>query len=210
MKEYNKASIKNVNDKTVEGLQRLYVILIALALTTGVKVLLESIGVIDNNISVINKLIQFNAIILFVAFLLTLIVFYHGMNRHLEETFLLTDDIVNQRETLMIDMVVFIIESGLLVTMAYGITKPLLFFYAWSALLLIDIIWTLVVWRIHKKENPMWAINNAIFLIIAWASFMCFELIVWFIACIEILRNIVDYIINWRFYFPKVTIEEKV
>ena len=200
-RKYSENDVREINKRTVEGLQRLYAIVVALALTTGIRVLLESTGIIKDVNQDIN---QSESIFLFIAFLITLIVFYHGMNRHLEDTFLINNKYERRREGLPIDILVFIIEGGLFVTMAFAITDPKLFFYSWSLLLAIDIVWSILVYLIQNSERPLWALNNFIFLIAAWISwFYIRQGDVIAIAVIQILRNITDYSMYWWFYFPE-------
>jgi hypothetical protein len=101
--------------------------------------------------------------------------------------------------------------------MGRKLDQPIVFLELWTALLTIDIIWTLIVLRVQRGTRPTWALNNSIWLCIAWAVWMGspwvlmkmgvslpgqIPFMVWLIALIEIGRSVTDYKLNWAFYFP--------
>ena len=198
-------SIRLASDRTVDSLQRVYAIVIALALTIAVKLLIESVGIIPHEgVSKPNSN-SLPTILLFVAFLSTLIVFYHGMNRHLDDTFVIGTKVDPRRLPLLVDIVVFLLEGGLLVVMASTINNPKVFLVAWSILLCVDIVWGLFVYFSLKRKAPIkWVFNNLLFLIFAWFFWrVVFPQNAILIAVIEILRSGIDYKLNWNFYFPR-------
>ncbi len=203
--------IKQASDRTVDSLQRVYAIVIALALTTAVKLLIESIGITPHEGMSKAASNSLPTIFLFVAFLSTLIVFYHGMNRHLDDTFIIGVKVNPHRLLLLVDIVVFLFEGGLLVVMASTINNPKAFLFAWSVLLCVDIVWGLIVYFTLKRQALMdkWILNNFCFLILAWLFWsLVFPQKTISIAVIEIVRSLIDYWLNWDFYFPKGTLEE--
>lgn len=199
--------VKKADERTVDTLQRFYAIVIGLALTTGVKVLIESIGIVSGDVAQNTALntTKPTVIFVFMAFLFTIIVFYHGMNRHLDETYILGKEPDQRRLPMLIDIFVFVFESGLLFVMASTINKPRTFLIFWSALLMLDIVWTFTVCLIQRRK-PIWIWNNLVFLVIAWICWkgllpqnaVC-------IAIVEAARSVTDYYINWDLYFPNET-----
>jgi hypothetical protein len=194
--------VEKANIRTVDALQRAYAIVIVLALTTGVKLLIEVTGFSQSTGGAHPAVLP--TVLLFIAFVLTLVVFYHGMNRHLDDTFVTGTKKIQRPLLLLIDIFVFLVEAALLVVMANSISNPSAFLYSWSALLAVDILWGLFVYLFVRRVPPAkWVANNAFFLVIAWILWLFFfpqNAIL--IAVVEIARNVVDYQLNWRFYFP--------
>jgi len=203
----NQEHAKRVDGRIVDTLQRLYAIVIALALATGVRILIESIGILPGGALPLGQGIvgpKLVVSLIFVAFLSTVIAFYHGMNRHLDETYIFGDNIDHRRITLMIDIVVFVVEAGLLFVMASTINQPGIFLASWSILLGVDIVWSVVVFLSQRTEKPLWAANNAVWLVVAWVCWQgLFPQNAVCIAIVELLRSAADYRLHWNFYFPK-------
>jgi len=205
MNQVNKpedGDVEKASTRTVDALQRVYAIVIALALTTAVKLLIEILGITQGSGSAGRDVAS--ATLLFIAFLFTLVVFYHGMNRHLDDTFVTGESKLQRPILLLVDIFVFLVEGSLLVVMASTINNPGAFFYAWSVLLVVDILWGLYLYLVIRRVAPSkWILNNTIFLAVAWVLWLLIlPQNVAMIAIVEIMRNIVDYRINWAFYFP--------
>jgi hypothetical protein len=101
--------------------------------------------------------------------------------------------------------------------MGRKLDDPAKFLQLWTALLTVDIVWTVVVWLVQRSTSPIWARNNFAWLSVAWAFWLGspylltnfgiasanhVPIMVWLIASIEIGRSITDYRANWSFYFP--------
>lgn len=106
--------VKKADERTVDTLQRFYAIVIGLALTTGVKVLIESIGIVSGDVAQNTALntTKPTVIFVFMAFLFTIIVFYHGMNRHLDETYILGKEPDQRRLPMLIDILCLFSNRG--------------------------------------------------------------------------------------------------
>ena len=80
----------------------------------------------------------------FATFVVTIVPFYHGMERHLFETHLAKQGINFKRNgipsPLLIYIFVFIIEGVLLIAMARNIDNAFVFIKAWTLLLIVDIV----------------------------------------------------------------------
>lgn len=194
--------IKLANTRTVDSLQRVYAIVIALALTTAVKLLIESVGIVKSASPQVDPV---PTIGMFVAFVSTLVIFYQGMNRHLDDSFII--DVKTDRSSvlLLVDIFVFLVEGSMLVVMASTIADPQAFLKAWSILLAVDIIWGLFLYLFTSRQTPVtWVVTNAAFLGSAWIVWLfIFPKNALWIVVIEILRSVIDYRLNWDFYFPR-------
>jgi hypothetical protein len=198
---------------TVETLQRFYSVIIAIALTGGLAKLITSL---ESSTSIPATV---SLVALSIAFLSTVVPFYHGMERHLYVRHILKPDLGagGKPIPLLVDILAFIVEGGILFAMGRKLDQAIVFLQLWSALLIIGIIWTLIVWRVEKVTNSIWAWNNIIWLCIAWVVWLGspwvlakagvsspdqLPAIVWLIALVEIGRSVTDYIAYWGFYFP--------
>lgn len=198
---------------TVETLQRFYSVIIAIALTDGLKKLITSL---ETDASLL-KVISLAA--LSVALLSTIVAFYHGMERHLYITHILHPELGpgGKPIPLLVDIFAFIVEGGILYAMGGKLDEPIVFLRLWTALLIVDIIWTLIVWRVERGPSPNWALNNFVWLCVAWVVWLGspwvlmktgvslpeqIPVMVWLIALIEIGRSVTDYRAYWALYFP--------
>ena len=205
----DKEEIKKAAEKSIDTLQQFYSTIVALAvgawLSTLIQLLQPAVG--NNDTEHSWKV----AAVISIAFLSTIVPFYHGMNRHLYKSHVQQFDTKAQRHPiwLLIDIFAFILEAGLLFSMGRNVDKPNIFLWLWTSLLTFDIIWSFAIWRIKKSEKPKWALNNLIFLSIAWGfwlglPFLTGSLIikVCLLVVVEVCRSISDYKINWPYYFP--------
>ena len=114
------------------------------------------------------------------------------------------------------DIFSFIFEGSILL-MGSNLNDPETFLRLWSALLLVDMIWSIIVWTIQRGLRPTWVRNNLIWLIAAWSVWGALEWVLAkagikdsdqlaFLSCVfalmEIGRSFTDYALNWDFYFP--------
>jgi hypothetical protein len=197
--------VKLAHTRTVDALQRAYAFLIALALTTAFRLLLEVLGVVAVTSSAsLPRAESVATSVMAVAFLSTLVVFYQGMNRHLDDTFVIAGVDQRHRGLLLLDIFVFLIEGGILVAMANTIDRPGTFLIAWTGLLGLDIVWSLLVYVVTRHSAFNWVVNNTVFIAVAWICWLyVFPGNAAGIAIAETVRSAVDYKINWGSYFPR-------
>ena len=200
--------------RTIATLQHFHSTIIALAITSG----FEKIYALHSVITGLAELVT--PILLLVALISTAIPFYHGMSRHLYESHV-TRSVVGKMGNpppLLLDIVVFIIESGILLLMSRSLEDPLFFLFSWVALLAVDILWSISIWNYHNNSEPVWVKNNLIHVSIAFIVWLFWDLFlsassgnsggfinflqVAFVFILEISRSIFDYKKHWRFYFP--------
>jgi len=210
------ASLKKAKDDAVAAniklLENLYSFLIGFALTQA------TMKLADIWISSANNSVPIGETSLYAFLLLTIVPFYQGMNR-----FLYVTHVVRPLEKpgfksspLLLDIYVFILMGCLFFSMGRFLDDPTTFFYLWSALLVIDIVWCLIVWAVQKGRRPIWAFNNFCWLTLAWLFHLgytnvcstpdcCSSIAEWLPYHFVLFgtgRTIADYIVNWKFYFP--------
>lgn len=198
-------------EASIRTLENFYSFLISFALTQGTLQLLMTWQSERSWRSV-------GATVLYSSFLITLVPFYQGMNRFLYETHVVRplQKPESRSSPMLLDIWAFILMASLLFVMGWSITSPFIFFYAWSGLLAIDVVWTTLVWIIQGSPRPIWAFNNLLFLACGWIYWISIYAIsgipgfnkdvlstlIYGFVVFEIARSIRDYRINWKFYFP--------
>jgi hypothetical protein len=210
------ADLKKARDDAVAAnikvLENFYSFLISFALTQATYQLVLKWDE-SNDVSEI-----MGAIILYISFVVTIVPFYQGMNRFLYATHVVRplEKPNSKSSPMLLDIYAFLVMSCLIFVMGRFLSQPYVFFYIWTALLIVDIVWTLIVWQVQDSRRPLWAFNNIKWLIAAWIYWG----IVYFVShssCLddeakrwlpygfvifEIGRTYFDYKINWSFYFP--------
>lgn len=212
----NEVALKKARDDAVAAyikvLENFYSFLISFALTQATMKLAD--GWISDGLSM-NTL---GRGVLYLSLLITIVPFYQGMNRFFYVTHVVRpiEKPGSRSSPMLLDIYAFLLMSCILFAMGRVLDRPTDFFYLWSALLAVDIVWTTLVWGIQKSRQPIWAVNNLIWLCFAWLYWVALSS--WWslptylhqlepvtpygFVLFEIGRTIFDYKINWRFYFP--------
>ena len=213
--EIDQPALKKAKDDAVSAhikiLENFYSFLISFALTQATMKLAD--GWITNGFS----LKMLGAAVLYISLLVTIVPFYQGMNRFLYATHVVRpiEKPGSRSSPMLLDIYAFLLMSCILFAMGRFLSDPTTFFYLWSALLLIDIAWTIVVWKIQGSRTPIWAWNNLLFLGLAWGFWACARslaippcltgierVLPYGFVLFEIGRTVRDYQINWKYYFP--------
>jgi hypothetical protein len=201
-------------------LQGLYAIVAGLALTEAVSVLAREV---DNGLPTARTLLMMT------AFLATIIPFFHGGLRHLDDVYLISPP---QREmsrfALPVDFLLLFLESVLVLGMAHRLTDPANLLAFLIFLLVVDIVWAIVTpllidrvtlvktlqdsvpkLSFSSDTETAWAQNNILFLplaIICWFALDNFDFSVTtsaiVISLFALMRTANDYRVSWLFYFP--------
>lgn len=192
-----------VIERSVDSLQRIYAFVIALSLVAAIQSLLKDQG---GAISTIDGIVA--GLPAFVAFLFTLVPFFHGMNRHLDHSYLeKTDDVV--QVALLLDFAIFFIEAGLLFAVTLTLHAGLAAFSYLGLLLAIDALWGWVAHAIHYRKEvrstvARWSAINVVFIFVG--------LVIWnyqgvhtavILMSLALARTIADYVLCKDFYFPR-------
>lgn len=192
--------------RSVDSLQRLYAVVVGLAVTASIqRCLLNQDGQIDySGLS--------DRLPIVLAFVATIVPFFHGMNQHLDRAYLGKDQDVNKEGYLVLDFFVFFFESCLLVAIALHVnTGGQEAFLVLVALLLFDALWGCVTHGIHySKHSPStlaWCIINvatSVLMLVVYYTQLFPDGIVKavFLYLLAIGRTVADYWWSWRFYLP--------
>lgn len=192
---------------SIQSLQRIYAFIIALAFGIALSRFFEAPA--NGDFSLEN--IATRSAFILVSFFATAIPFFHGMNRHLDDLYAL-DRFPHKHKRpepfdLFLDLFVFVIEACILYLLALAIEDYKTFYKLLGALLIVDLIWSFVTWRLTGSPAIKWAIINVIFG--PAILLLCYKL-TWpeldhlmLLASVAVARTVVDYWLNWKFYFPK-------
>src|ERR1039458_168309 len=133
-----------VFERSVDSIQKIYAVVIALAISQAIQSLLKDAnGSADLTLGRLSS-----GLPQLVAFLVTLVPFWHGMNRHLDRCYLEKSSGVVQG-ALLFDFVAFFIESSFLFAAAWSIRFGLETFYYLGGLLIVDMLWAFISHHIH-------------------------------------------------------------
>jgi hypothetical protein len=154
----------------------------------------------------------------FVAFLVTLLPFYHGALRHLDITYIEHGGKQIASGALFVDFLMLFFESCLLLALAVLIPKPRMFAEFLTVLIGFDTLWGFGAYLAvshggKTKAELYWAYINlgATFLLIVFLNvadiipYQIREKLFWVILLgLSIIRTIIDYAVCWRFYYPSI------
>jgi hypothetical protein len=196
---------QQINARSVDSLQKIYAVVIALAIAQAIQSLLKD--------PIRGTLLQSREIFVglppFVALLVTLVPFWHGMNRHLDRCYLEKKGVVVQG-ALLLDFTTFFLEASLLFAAGWTLRSGLYSFIALGLLLMVDMVWAFISHLIHfpgqKSHAVRWSKINlvAILAAILIAAFP-FQHKITLLMLVATVRSIVDYWLCWDFYFPRNT-----
>lgn len=187
-------------ERSIDTLQRVYAVVAGLAINEALKRVFLQDGRGEYQLHLEN-------LPEFIAFIVTVVPFVHGMNRHLDRTLAASAYRPGVLAFLLIDLLVFIIESTLLFVLAVTVTHPDQFFPWLIALLAVDAIWGLATWPITKTVVLQWVAVNAAIGVSLWAALRWLPTDwgiagEWIMAAMAVVRTGLDYATAWAFYFP--------
>jgi hypothetical protein len=185
-------------EKSIDSLQRIHALISALALGEAVRRLLLVPGSSE-------AVFNLAALPQFLALVLTIVPFYHGMHRHLEDTYLFRTSHDHPRGVLLIDFVVFLAESCTFFALASLLTSHS-FYWVLLALLVFDGIWGGLTALIIKAPVYRWCVLNfvtaTLMLLVLSLNVFRQGMDVWLLTVITGVRTVIDYSTHWSFYFP--------
>ena len=202
--------------RSVDSLGRLLSVVVGLAVTLAVqRVLFDSSGQLHVWYDSTNSTYPLLKVLLellpaMLAFIASIVPFYHGMNRHLERTYVENTVPTSKEGFLVADFFVFFIESCFLVALASLIDSGNEMFLVLAALLGVDAVWSFLTHGIHYESvtpsTSAWGLINVvavvILLVIYFTTLFPEEVRGWMLALVAIVRTVVDYKYCWKFYFP--------
>ena len=185
-------------EKSIDSLQRLHALISALAIGDAVRRLIVSPGAVEASFNI-------EAVPQFISLICTIVPFYHGMHRHLEDTYLFANDIRHPKGVLLIDFVVFLVESSTFYALATLFKSPA-FYWVLAILLIFDALWGGATALINPATKFRWCLINfftaATILVVLSLNVFKPGHDVWLLTMIAVVRTIIDYKTHWRFYFP--------
>ena len=200
-------------ERTVRHLQELYTVAVSVALGAGI-VRLVGVGPQEPTI-------QWDSLPMLVALLATLIPFYHGSMRHLDQVYVEEGGGNVRANALLMDFLLLFIETGVLFVIAGLLPKPWYAGWAIVILLVFDSLWgSAVHFAFSRPGRPIrpltalrWAVLNLAFAP-AFAALLLLgrpspaegplslPIALGFMV-VAVLRSALDYTISWTFYFPR-------
>ena len=199
--------------RTVFALERAYAFLISLALTQGARQLLGK-SLVESKLSDWPCMPNLNAICLFVALAITIIPFYHGANKHLDEVYrFYPPSKPPAPRRLLSEFLLLFIEAVLFFFLADFIHYPYRFSAVVVALFVTDCLWS---W-FWVKRSPTQESRQQVriwFRLSFWAGlsvlatlliFRLFPISAWWLGpavlVVLAIRTLVDYLVNAKRYF---------
>jgi hypothetical protein len=201
--------------RSVDNLQRLYTVVVSLAVTERLRRLLAPW--VDSGTRP-----GFGEGLMLLSLLITIVPFYHGANRHLDATYVTKERKATVGGALLVDFI-FLFLEGLLLFGVAMITKSVPWFYTVLAgVFIFDALWVLITRFLTRgavsgrRVDPhyTWAILNvaaafALYFSVwenifhgssVWSGDNVRDL--WLFA-IVLLRTILDYFLEYSFYYPE-------
>lgn len=190
---------------TVHNLQELYTVAVGIALALAVGELMQGAD---------GDPIYWTRVPTFVAFLATLIPFYHGAMRHLDEVYIQEGGRYVRGGALLADFLLLFLEACFFFVIARLLGEARSAAWALVALLTLDAGWGLAVHLLFVRSQTRWAevrwvvINSvaaptlAIALVATSSMAKQEDLAATIIGVVAVARTIGDYWWSWRLYFP--------
>jgi hypothetical protein len=190
--------------RSVVHLQGLYSVVVALALTLAA----ERLFPVEQGVS------PSRAFVLATALLVTLIPFYHGALRHLDELYGRETGQSAHPFSVLVDFLLLFLESCVLLAMAASITQePNVFAWLFLALLTLDVIWaylttTFLVPGRERVAQKTWLKVNvsyglallAILVVVTFAGWASSGALPYAVLVVALARTATDYALSWKFY----------
>lgn len=198
------AELARSTQRSVDSVANIYAIVIGLALTQAIETLIAKgigtgIGLDYRNIV--------EGVPAFISLLVTLVPFWHGMNRHLDRCYITKATASVAHQAILFDFFVFFIEAILLFVSGWALRTGLISFYCLGALLAVDVVWGFISHQIHfrghKSHVTRWASINVVAIFVGYlVGALPFEGKPWALMVVALRRTIADYSLCSNFYFP--------
>jgi hypothetical protein len=194
--------------RSVAHLQGLYGVVVALALSIAVERVLPASG----------RDVLHLPLLLASALLATLVPFYHGALRHLDEQYVVAEASPPREWALLVDFPLLFLESGLFLAMAVAVARPRLFLAVFFILLAVDVVWAWLTTMILAASPPgesrrglraqnTWSVVNLLACgglgllgVLSLSDRIPTGSLWWAIMGVAVARSALDYALTWRFY----------
>jgi hypothetical protein len=196
-------------ENSIRSLANLYTVVIGAALSVAV------VGTIDVDKGL--RSISVVSVLLFTAFLATLLPFFHGALRHLDDVYIENENHHVSRSALIIDFALLFLHALVFLLLSQLLKKPVDFAFVLISILLIDVVWGLFTTfgasTAAGSAESRWTLINVIFIacVVAYLISNGIDLksendptrLASLLALACVVRSIVDYFWCRNFYFPK-------
>lgn len=184
-------------------LQRLYGVVVALAITTAIGLTIST-----NGIALSPFELNIADIALFGAFFVTIVPFYHGGSMYLLKNYIHGSP-PKKKGVALVDFLALTFEGVVFYAIAASITNLISFEIWFIILLVLDTFWLGFAYLATDKENPapkFWvSLNGAmlVFMIIIYGiSSDGWSQVYSLVFVATVIRTVLDYAHNYHFYFP--------
>ncbi|MFC2085660.1 hypothetical protein ACFLRO_00445 [Bacteroidota bacterium] len=183
-------------------LQTLYTVVVALAMEQA----LQSVVRLEQPYLVEASLLPY-----LIAFVVTLVPFYHGGLRHLDLSYIKEGHPIPKSGSMIADWTLLFLQSCLFLALAIAVKDPTAFTKLLAVILGFDVVWALLahfVFTPNRGEDfaeKKWAIINTPTVVLLVLIVVVIEpSSVWsgLVLAICILRTAIDYWWGWDFYDP--------
>lgn len=187
--------------RSVDALQRLYTIVIGLSLTEGAKRIFD-----PNAAASSGGAAEVDAWLHFLGLVVTIVPFYHGANRHLDDAYIFDTSERTRKAALIFDFFILFAEGTLFAMMGLSIYKAERFYNLMLALLLVDVIWAGASMLLKGISPPLlkWCLTNLAAIILVYVALNTQllppdrrELL---LVAFLVIRTVADYALSWKFY----------
>lgn len=198
--------------RSVDILQRLYAIVVSLAIAvclrgTFVKIFGDGFHIKGEGLG--GCALYYQHILRFLSFIVTVVPFFHGANRYLDDKYILSSKAA-PRGALLFDFCMLFLEALGIFVLAMFARIDNNFYAVLAGILLLDIVWVLSTCvSSQEKKLPIkwWAVVNIMTLfcifIFLWSSLWPSDVSKsWMLMAICLVRTALDYMLVWRFYYP--------
>ena len=200
---------------TVKNLQELYTVTAGIALALGIEQLAGKGGAVavagNGPFDVMRRVLP-----TFVAFLVTLVPFYHGALRHLDRVYIDAAGRDVRRGSLLADFFLLFIESCFLVFAALFVADARTLGLVLAGLFVLDAVWGLAFYLAFTRNRRPWVelrwvqiniiagplLAAIVLLAPQLAGIAPHAILPVPVAAVAVLRTVVDYWLSWEFYFP--------
>jgi len=197
-------------ENAVRNLVSLYTVVIGVALSLAV------VGLVDPGRGLAS--LSPSSCFLFLAFVSTLLPFFHGAMRHLDDAYLENEAVVIKDGALIVDFVLLFFHGLAFVVLSLLLQQPVEFAWVLISVLGIDILWAAFAHFASSSEQiggveGKWGLINLTFVVIGVILLVTNNVHFWSltsgsklsvsIALLCVLRTVVDYAWCREFYFPR-------
>jgi|GEM_PF-1439221 len=207
------ANWEKARERSVSNLQRLYVIVVSLAVTQHLRHLIDLVI----QVGFVNFSKYYSDLFIFISFIFIVVPFFHGANRYLDATYV-TGERFGKAHGLLVDFVALFGQGMILYIMAIVASNREIFYTMLAILLFLDTLWvmlTRVTVEVESRQQPhywRWARINGLvgtaILLVAWSDLKFWER--WPVELIKNVlllglvaaRTVYDYVLVWDFYYP--------